>query len=402
MAQLIILLLIFVLPFIVGTLGLSFFETPKIYVAQFLIEILLLITLFKSDFTKKFALSPITILLFSIFFFSILQMLFYPSPFAFFGNEFRKQGAFLLWHLLVFAFIVSLSKPVLFKPPYNLVQKYLPHCVLLLLFISTFLFGTSPDERAVGVFGEPNSLGVYAAFLWPLTGSLLFAPISFAIILLSGSRSAFIAFGIQIAFIFLTKKLHLSTLKSSLICILLIVCSLSLILLETSAEYQNRPLIWNTAYHAGMEYPAFGRGFGDIETGLKLAAQELENPLRFEYVDSSHNMLLDWWVQGGIVGVILIIVLVGLTLKNLTSQYEAAVSDSRTLGKLRNQDIRQFENRSVRSLVYWLSDVSDISGAQSILSFLSLLTGLLFNPVSVAILVPFWWLVGRSQSSTSK
>jgi O-antigen ligase len=358
MVQKLILLLIFALPFFIGPIGINFFETPKIYGALLLIELLTIISLFTLNLKQKFMLSKLDYLLISLFTFVTLQFIFYPNTFAFFGNEFRKQGVFLLWHLIIFAYIVS-KVPVFNKR----LQFVASRISLLALLASTFFFGTSVDERAVGVLGEPNSLGIYAAFLWPLTGNLWFAIPAFLVMLLSGSRSAFIAFGIQGLFLLLTKKFHLPIRLSIIPCLLLIVFCLLLPFLETTAEYQNRPLIWKTAFTAGMQKPITGWGFGNTETGIKWAAEKLENPLRFEYVDQSHNILLDWFVQGGIMGAFFFIAITGITLFNITST-----------------QLAQIQNPNVKIQM----------------AFLALLTGLLFNPVSVAILIPFWWIIGVS------
>ncbi len=352
MQEIVILLLLFALPFIVGPFGTSFFETPKIYAGQFLIELLILYSIFKLDW-KKINLTYFDYLLLGIFALTLIHFTTQPfSNLMFYGNQFRHQGVFLLWHFIVLAFLVS----KIFTP--NVALAKWGRISLISLLLSSFFLGTSLDGRAVGVFGEPNSLGAYATFVWPLTGSIWFAPIALVVILLSGSRAAFIAFCIQCAFLLFTKKLHLPTRIATVLCSLFIVLSLLLPFLDQEADYQNRALIWQTAFTAGTKYPILGWGFGNTEIALKETALQMENNLRYEYVDSSHNLLLDWWVQGGIVGVTLIISVIGITLKNF--------------------------------------------GRQSISSFLGVLTCLLFNPVSSAILVPFWILLGLANTSKNK
>lgn len=355
MTRIITLFLVFGLPFVVYPLSPSFFETPKILAGQFLIEILLIVSLFKLKLNelKQFRLTTFHILLISIFFFSILNFFTYPTPEAFFGNQFRRQGMFLLWHLLAFAFLTSLLP---MKEEIHIKNLSFPQLSLILVTISSFLFGTSPDGRAVGPFGEPNSLGIYAAFLWPLTGKYVFAIPAFVVILLSGSRSALIALGVQLLFLLLTTKLHFKPIKATAACLLIIVFCLFLPFLETQAEYQNRPLIWKTAFSAALQKPIIGWGFGNTGLALERSAYTLENSLRFEYVDSTHNLLLEWFLEGGIVGMILLILLITLTLKALLQSNKNSY----------------------------------------ITSFLSLLTGLMFNPVSVALLLPFWWIIGQS------
>ncbi len=385
MPNIIITALVFALPFFVG-FGTSFFETPKIYAGELLIELLIIYAIFKLKWIK-IKLGYFDYILFGIFLVSLSHLAFQPlNNLQFFGNQFRHQGIFLLWHLLAFSFLISklnikMNKFVL-----------LSRISIISLLASSFIFGTSVDGRAVGIFGEPNSLGTYAAFIWPLTASIWFAPIAFAIILLSGSRAAFIAFGIQCAFVMLTKKLHITSKTTTIYSLFFILLSLSLPFLDQEATYQNRALIWETAWHAGLSHPFLGWGFGNTEIALKETALKLENNLRYEYVDSAHNILLDWWVQGGIIGILLLIMLIGITLYQL-SVVSNQFSDYQIPDAQRQNPktgIRRSDNRK------------PITENRFLLSFLALLTCLLFNPVSVAILVPFWWLIGYSTISSIK
>lgn len=352
MPSFLILILLFGLPFVIGPIGISFFETPKIYATIFLIEIVTLVSIWKMDIKQKFVFSKFDYTLFSLFAFVIFLYLFSPTPLSFYGNEFRKQGVFLLLHLVVFSFIAS-RLPQIKEKLFRICSRI----SLLTLFISTFLFGTTLDERAVGIFGEPNSLGLYATFAWPFTGSYFFALPAIGIILMSGSRSAFVAFLIQIMFLFLTKRFRVSQWVAALCSSFVLFLSLLLPFFEQTAEYQNRPLIWKTAFTGAIEKSFVGWGYGNTELALAEGARKLENPLRFVYIDSSHNLFLDWFIQGGIVGLTLLIVVIGFTFKNLI------------FGKQNNPFL---------------------------VSYLALFVGLLFNPVSVAILIPFWWIVGVS------
>jgi O-antigen ligase len=309
MQKIIILFLLFFLPFIVGTFGISFYESPKIIASQLAIDALIVYALLNLKNVKKYKPSIFDMCLFGIFLLTFIQILLNPNPLSFYGNEFRKQGIFLLWHLLAFAFIVSKSQKTII--PNHKILRYIPHFSFLLLIVTTFFFGTTPDGRAVGVFGEPNSLGLYSVFLWPFV-HILAAPFAFLIILLSGSRSAFIAFFVQLIFIFMVERMKIKTKSALLLCTILIAGSLYLPFLEQGGDYQNRAIIWQTALDAGLEKPFLGHGFGMTELAIKEASFRLENNIRFEYIDSAHNIFLDWFIQGGFVGIIGLTALVSL------------------------------------------------------------------------------------------
>lgn len=125
--------------------------------------------------------------------------------------------------------------------------------------------------------------------------------------------------------------------------------------------FENRSLIWQTALEAGQASPIIGTGFGNIQNPIHQAALKLGNPVQYQVVDSSHNFLLDFWVQGGLVGVISILFLIGFALAGLKRQ-----------------------NRLVETT-----------------ALLGMITAMLFNPVSVVNLLAFWWLIGQGFSSDS-
>ncbi len=136
---------------------------------------------------------------------------------------------------------------------------------------------------------------------------------------------------------------------------ILLFTSLFLPLIQKKKIWENRTEIWSTALAAGLERPILGWGFGNVEFALRETSFLLKNNLRFQYVDSSHNLILDYWVQGGIVGVILILYLIFLTFKKFISK-----KDRLSLGV-----------------------------------FFGVLTVLQFNPVSVVTSIHFWWLIGK-------
>ena len=320
--------LLFFLPFIFIPITSLNFEIPKVILAEILIEFLFVFLILKSKFLVKKIQKKLLIPIVIIFLLSL------NLSGSFFGNEFRMQGIFLLWHLMLFALISSVYKLKILD------FKYLKYLLIAELILG-FMIGFTVDGRIVGTIGEPNALASFAVFLLPFSGNFI---LSIIVIFLTGSRAGLIAFVIGIIALFLVKrKFKLN--KIVLICVTLILFSL-LVPFVTNPEsiYENRSEIWKTAIQTGLKSPILGNGFGNIELGPR--------------IDSSHNIILDWWVQGGTVGLTAFLSLVYFTIKNFL-----------------------YKNKTLY-----------------LISFLGLFTTMLFNPASVVNLIAFWWLIGVSFS----
>lgn len=341
-------LLLFILPQVYVPLLNSYFEPPKVIIAEVLIQIMAILAII----TKQFKLSLRQLLVGSLFILSLIHLLLGEEE-MFFGNAFRLQGIFLLWHLLVFFLISSKLRVRLWTK--GVWVAY------LLLFASIWLFGGNEEGRKIGSLGEPNSLATTFLFMFPLvfiSSKIYIKIISLLIIVIAvyftGSYSAVIALSIELLFLSLIKfKLNL---KSALI-ISLFLSLLTMLLpfLQVSKIYENRAEIWQTALVAGWDQPIIGNGFGNITNSLKEASWKISNNIRFQFVDSSHNILLDYWVQGGLVGLIIFISLLTLSIKNLIRKQETVL----------------------------------------LTAFLGILLMFLFNPLSVVNLIELWWLIGQ-------
>jgi len=351
----VIFILLFGLPFIVFPWGISPFETPKVFVAEMILALLLIQQiLFQPKFIRvsRDWLYPIGL----IFGLSLLHVVFLHTPTTIFGNVFRLQGVFLLWLLLGWVLTIANSNLLNIKSQWVWIA-------FSGLLISVFLFGWEENGRWIGSLGEPNALAATAIFFWPWLSlaeikvknnlsTFLPPTFTFIIILFSGSRSGIVAFILQLLFL-LFFKFTKSFKKSFSWIIILLIFGLTLPFWETKI-FENRVEIWQTALSAGWKNPILGHGFGNIEQALKQTAINLSNNLRFQYVDSSHNFLLDWWVQGGMVGLGALIYLL-------------------------NRTVRNFIKKQARLELVLLIGV---------------VTVMLFNPVSVVTLVHFWWLIG--------
>ncbi|OGD83982.1 hypothetical protein A2165_02800 [Candidatus Curtissbacteria bacterium RBG_13_40_7] len=358
-----ILFLLFFLSFIIFPFPLSPYEKPKILTAEIVIQMLVIITIYKGlkKFTKKLdkhflIVSSIILLI------SVLHLLFLRSLTAFWGNAIRLQGIFLLWHLIVFSLVSSGFK-------FDKIPKFFPLMSTIAILIFALVLNRDLNNRAVGTLGEPNSLAAMAIFIWPFlytlkfsrkmreifakTSALLFVII---IILLSNSRSGFVALSIQLIFLANITLFKMSYVKASIISIFFLGTSLILPFLAKATALENRAEIWQIAVKAGFDKPIFGYGFGNLETAISDFSQSFNyNNVRYQYVDSSHNFILDWWLQAGVIGLLVIFY---LTLKSVSNF---------ALFK---------ENRNL-------------------LAFLGVITVLSFNPASVVSLIHFWWLIGQ-------
>jgi hypothetical protein len=355
----IFLFLLFILPFIVIPIGISPYETYKVIIAEILIEILLFIKIIhpKSFGFIKFHRQQILFVVLLIALIAI-DFIVFKSSTDIFGNPFRLQGILLLCHLLIFSLLSSLIK---LKIP-----KFISIASLLLLFIATLFLGTNINSRYFGPLGEPNALAATAIFMFPFiffsqkTPYKIFCFFLTAIIIfLSGSRSGMIALTVQILFLILNYKTKISLSKTFLICLGFIILSLPLPFFEKhTGIYEDRAMVWQTAFQAGLKSPIIGSGFGNIESTIHITALKLNNALRVLTVDSSHNFLLDYFIQGGIVGLLILGSMLFSSTKNLILN----------------------------------------SKKMELTILLGLITAMLFNPVSVVTLIGFWWIIGQGFS----
>lgn len=355
MAAFLITILLFVLPLIVIPFGISPFEAPKVILFEIFTGLLIFIQIihFKKIHLKKY-LNPQLVFILILFILSLDDLLLFPNKGAFFGNPYRLQGIFLLWNLLIFSQVTRGIKM-------HLVKIIIP-LSFFCLFLGTIILGVNQSGRAFGTLGEPNALAATAVFIFPFIffpykwfiklGSLL---TTITIILLSGSRAGLIAFFIQIIFILLHLKFKLSIKVAIIISIILISLSLTLPFTQSSSWFENREQVWQTSFKAGLDSLLIGHGFGSVQDTIHKTSVKLNNNVQYQVVDSSHNFLLDYWIQGGAVAVFSILMLIGLSIHGLISH-------------------RRF---------------------LELTAFLGLITTMLFNPLSVVNLLAFWWLIGQ-------
>lgn len=292
--------------------------------------------------------------------FSLYHLIFLRTSITFFGNAFRLQGIFLLWLLLVFSMLSS-------KFSFKKISPKIYWLVSIGVVVSSLIIGSDRNGRLIGTLGDPNNLAAFIIFLWPFlffriqTNMLkvkifkyLILLFLIIILLLTGSRSGLTAFIIQNSLIYLTYILKLSSINASIICFIIYGFSLFFPFMENHLR-ENRSIVWQTAYHAGWQNPIFGGGLGNTEYLLKKASLQLNNNLQSLRVDSSHNIFLDWWLEGGFVGILLLLFILIQTSLNFIKG-----------------------DKFLELTLYF-----------------GLLTLMSFNPSSVTSLLSFWWLIGQ-------
>jgi O-antigen ligase len=352
--------LIFILPFIVFPLGSNPYEPIKVIIFQLLTGILTFLV-FSSGKKEQKPVHPIfLVVLYGIALLSFFHVVFQRTDVMLFGNAFRMHGVFLLWMLLLFTY---------FSARYVLPKMHVYFYIMLVMLhlAAGVVMQLTVAGRAVGTVGEPNSFAAVLVFIWPFIwfvqqkgkSILLLQVIATLVVLLTilftGSRSGLIAFMVQGCFLMLTYRFS-QYLGKILIGALIVYClSLLLPFIGPQTEYENRGEIWQAAVIAGYDNPILGSGFGNTEVVLKESNQKLYNRLRGYYVDSSHNIFLDWWIQGGFLGLSCLIGLFYMAFRVF------------------------IKKKSIRELAL----------------LLGLLVVFSFNPLSVASLVHLWWLIGR-------
>ncbi|OGE08955.1 hypothetical protein A3I53_01070 [Candidatus Curtissbacteria bacterium RIFCSPLOWO2_02_FULL_40_13b] len=356
---------LFFLPLVIFPLKLSPYEKPKVIIFELAVQLLIVILLItKKVIFKKVSLSLLFILAL-IGLISIYHLLFSHSTLTLFGNPIRFQGTFLLWHLMAFS---AISSFVMVRK----IPALVPIASALLLLAGALYLNTNINGRAVGTLGEPNALAAVAIFIWPfiffaeklkkqisIFAKLAGVVFTLEIIYISQSKSALVALLVQIIFLLLIKFVRLPMGKALTIALILMLSSLILPFLDKSKIFENRLEVWQVSLKTAWQKPMLGWGFGNVEYALEKTAKSFNyNFVRYQYVDSAHNLWLDWWIQGGFVGFAAIAYLVLKSLFNLAEK----------------------------------------NNLREIMAFLGIITAMSFNPTSIVTLAAFWWLIGQGFS----
>lgn len=327
-------ILLFGLPLVITPSGWT--EVPKVVVAEGLILGLWLVKIWRHGFISWNKISP----------FLVLAGYVVIRGGEWGGNGFRLQGVILT------LFVVSVGAWAACKQNLS-IPRGVVWVGMGMLLLSLFFVEANAATRAIGTLGEPNALASVFVFSWPFVGGYGW-PAAALVVALSRSRSAIVAMGIQSVMWIIARTLNRDLRVASVLAGVLLMGSLMMPFFEKNNSWESRSTIWKTAVSAGFRKPVFGWGFGKVEEALKSEAVRLNTVTRFVRVDSAHNLFLDWWIQGGALGLGLWLWVVGKGLMGLVKK------DRKT----------------------------------ETIALVGLLVTMSFNPSSVVTLVQFWWLVG--------
>jgi O-antigen ligase len=352
-----IVFLLFILSFILFPIGISPFETPKLFIAQGAIFLFALYSiLFDKDFFSYPKDKILLISFCSIIVLAVTQALVYQDTEVLFGGIYRLQGLFFILIMLLWAYTSARFSVVL---PVQVLYGILIAHILL-----GIVLGTNDAGRVYGLLGEPNSFAAYLLFLFSLIilhkksiEKMHFFLASVLIVVglyISGSRSAIIAFCSQILFLGLIYKNISKKIALSVSLVILLISLVTPFFNQT--YYENRADIWRASLQAGLAQPIIGNGFGAIHTALSKTFTYKTTTLKARTIDSTHNIVLDWWVQAGLIGISLIVTILGRTMVLLYQQKNTVL----------------------------------------LTALLGILGAFLFNPMSVVLHVCLWYIVGQA------
>jgi O-antigen ligase len=368
-AFLIYFLLFFVPLIFLPYISLSF-EPPKVLASELVIGLLCAYTVFTGLFKLSKMDKKLNLIICSLFLLSLFHLIFDPSRGNLFGNVFRLQGTILFWFLLALTLVAQ-------NTYFRLKQRYIYFSGFLAIVISGFVFGDNSAGRWIGSLGEPNALAAVIVMIFPFVFlsfknfwiKALTIILSLVVINFSESRSGLIGFGLELLFITIIKIFKERYKLAVIVCGILVTLSLILPIVERQyflktntnpyiLRFEDRAEIWEAAVNAGLSSPIYGSGLESIQEQIRMSAKKMNANSQHQIIDSSHNFILDFWIWGGAIGVLLMVYLIILTLKNLIK----------------------------KKLVIETT------------IFIGLLSVLSFNPTTVVVLVGFWWVIGRSFS----
>lgn len=287
-------------------------EFFRLKIVLFLVEALFILFILVKKEKKQFKKSQFYFFSSLILIISTLLYLLPFSPDAFFGNLARLQGIFWYWHLFIFLFLASF-----FKPTFRL--NWLKFIFLPLLLIISLLFEVNLAGRLVGPLGEPNALAAIALFYYHFyifNHRFYIKILGFCQILLllflSKSDSAFLALALHSFYLVMLNFLKIKQQIAIFIVVSLLFVALPItFFLDRTEVFENRSEIWQTAVMAIKQKPFFGHGYARIAEVLKNQSQNSPktNTLKFQYVDSTHNLFLDYLIQGGWFSLMILIAL---------------------------------------------------------------------------------------------
>lgn len=289
------------------------------------------------------------------------------------GSQYRHQGFItLLSGVLLFFTVRSFMKEQGISM-YQIFERGIllgTFIICLISFWQAFSFYVMSDWRVplyqgriVGTFGNPNFLGGYLAMTMPfllwgkerLSIKVILLFMSLLTVFLSGSRGAILAVGlILLIFVIprLAKRRFLEQVFACIMGIILIYMTLQFyqigfLGLNRDSFWDNRGIIWSQGAKAILARPILGYG----QENFELVFPKERNMK----VDNAHNIFLETAVSSGILGLLLFLAII------VTAVWQAG-------------------------FVLKISIIAFLITAQ-------------FNPLSIAQISLFWFLLGLTSQN---
>lgn len=236
-----------------------------------------------------------------------------------FGHYFRQNGLinhFTLLLLLFWFTQIKITKKITkLLTTTLLLGNILPALYAIYQKISIQL-GTPPDlaynQRPISTFSNPNFLAGYLVLTLPYILCLprkkkfqkiffyFFLVINIIAILVTESRSAFLALTVQILlYLFFTHRLNKKTTTVVIAFSILILSFISYI--RPSSLFDNRHTIWKKGIEAFSKRPFLGWGTNNFDTAFRFVLKPEDLHEKNMVVDQAHNIFIENLTTGGII-----------------------------------------------------------------------------------------------------
>jgi O-antigen ligase len=321
------------------------FELPKVIFVQVATEIAFLVwmlhrLLHRTPRTgRRASLWPAALLVFLF-----VQMLIYETAYsttqAFWGNYHRRQGVWLLLHYIG---LLAMTADV---------GRRAAHRKLILGGVVTGALGAATmgfleiwnipayagwktslySGRLLSSFGQPNFFAAYVGMAIPLVGygllharrfgvkilALTLLVILMSAMLLSGSRGGWIGLSLAACCVLLSRARRRNLRQLLLPAaggLLLLAVGFSFFMLDQRQDWRIRQLfepdrwdriervqIWRNAWELSAHRLWLGHGQDNFDLVFPGVVTATDDVIRNLVIDRAHNWVLDWTVQGGLLG----------------------------------------------------------------------------------------------------
>lgn len=324
---------LFALPFVFWPWASIPYEIPRVWFFNRWVETLAVLVLAENlkkgnEPNKKFL-----ILLFSFASAALLSSVF-GADFgkSFWGNYYRDDGLFTLFHLAAFSVLVAVlwKKRLVETSAFALgAGAVLVSILSILAFLRTSVFGSDGHWGGVGAtFGQPKFLSGYLLAAMPFTAFLArkkfywTAGLALQITAIFLTKSLGGIFGTAIFFLLVGYLLKKFSIKPAAVLILAaFLGSLAFYFLLHSRAvarnelgYQSRSEILTRGFEGFLKKPFLGWGWANFDYAFEAGGG---NYNKKAYVDKAHSHILEILSTTGVIGFLIYLSMLGFTLKKL-------------------------------------------------------------------------------------